>query len=136
MTPKQITFVSKRRELRLVDVPETIEIDSQGRQRRKPGVAYQFNRGQFVTNDPKLIKWLRAHRLYNDGIDGFIETATPAPDPSETLAAISGAAVELDGDEIARILAEEQEGWERPEVLISAQSALDRIAERQNGHGP
>lgn len=64
MLEKPVTFVSKRRELRVIVKPADRQFDESRRPIIIPGERVEFYGYKFATKDENLVKWLKQHPLY------------------------------------------------------------------------
>ena len=126
-----VTFIAKVRELRLVRSPGFRKVNDIGQSEQIKGVAYQFEDGVFRTDDPDILAWLRAHSAYH--VDFHEKGAEPdrIPDSSGVLGEVSEAAVAGDLKALQDILAVEQDGHQRPDVLSAAGAAVEALEKKR-----
>lgn len=97
--------------------------------------AVKFKNYEFETDHPKLIEWLRGHRLcgHPDIPSGFIEVQAPAgerePKEVDQLRAIVEAQADLEADKVNDVLELERETHNRPAIIQTAEAALRKLAE-------
>jgi len=92
----------------------------------------EFEHGLFRTDDPKLIEWLRQHRLYNNPT-GFWEMGAapdePRPTIDQQMKAIAEAAADGDLEGVEEVIQVENETHKRSSVLQVADAAATRLRE-------
>ena len=77
-------------------------------------------------------RWLAKHRLLNDIEDGFWSVDPVAPPVSEEeMRRITDASIDLDEGVLVELIRQESEGWNREQVLASAQHALERVKQER-----
>ena len=136
-----VLFTAARADLRLVKKPRRPVWGPDGEQvDLKPGQTFQFRDGMLRVGDDgvpledgtslareEALAWLRKHRLYGNPHDGFTEIAQAAPAVSEaelsTLLAASA-----DEEALERLIAEEEAGWAREELLRPARERMEQVA--------
>jgi hypothetical protein len=121
--------------LKLIRIARDVELNHRGqvvnRIEPAPGETpweVEFKRGQFKTDDPVLIEWLRDHP---DNGTFYVEQGVDEPRPlvGDQLAAIMSAAAQGDTEAIAAVMVEEKETHNRKVVLDAAAAALSGIAD-------
>lgn len=146
--PTGVIFASRRSELRLVVTPKRPVFGTPaggfvgGQVSQSEGITLAFRGGQLlVPHDGDVISeegtrvpaadvltWLRSHRLFGDAMGGFWEVHTAAPPVSkDEIERIVNAALALDVPALEAILAAEQTGWERDEVIDQVQATIGKI---------
>jgi hypothetical protein len=79
---KPVTFVSKKRELRIIVKPADRQYDEARRPIVIPGERVEFRGYKFTTDNEGLIKWLRRHPLFGSAFT----SNDPIPDkPTESV---------------------------------------------------
>jgi hypothetical protein len=136
-------YMSRRSELRLVKVP-TYPVFGPGGLKvgEQPGLTVEFKDGQFrVPHEGEVIlakgqrieagelnTWLQQHPLLHDLEGGFWKVDPVAPPVSqEEMEAITDAALELSEERLRQILTQEQQGWQREQILTTVQRTLDKL---------
>lgn len=127
LKPAMRFYASPFLELKLVMVPtDDVPVDQKGNTRRVQGKTLFFKEGRYETDEPQEIEFLANHvnreRLFRDVTDDL-----PKPPATEVLTAITRAAATQDRDEIIRLWQIETENWQRQDVLLAAQSALEAL---------
>lgn len=99
----------------------------------------RFDHSMFKTDNPKLIEWLRNHRLFNNPKDGFWELGAAPDEPRPTLdqqmTAIAEAAASGDLDVVEEVIEVENATHKRPSVLQVADAAATRLREFDSEQG-
>jgi hypothetical protein len=98
----------------------------------------EFKNFLFKTDHPKLIAWLRSHRLIDfDGPSGFYEADVAVeeqkPTLSEQMAAIIEAQGDFDVEKLQGVLETERETHNRPAIIQAAEAAVRKLAEVPSG---
>jgi hypothetical protein len=92
----------------------------------------EFAHNVFKTDNPKLIEWMRSHRLFNNPA-GFWEMGAAPDEPKPTLdqqmTAIAEAAASGDLPGVEAVISLENETHKRPSVLQVAEAAATRLRE-------
>lgn len=153
--PQTITFLSPRYPTQhLVRVPRYTTLDTFGRQKLvQAGVSYDFEDGQLTLRagqdllpdgpdgaERDAIEWLRAHRDYGTQI---LEVVEELPRPADFLKAVNSAVITLDDVSLRELIAEEEQGYKREDLLSAGRNALGMVEEAQaarsefeDGDGP
>lgn len=136
---KPTTFIAKCENLVLVVEPRFPRFNHLGlRIGNDPGKRVEFDRGEFTTDDPELIEWLRAHRNFNvPSNQGFYEVGNAPDEPRPTIAeqhaAIEGAVAERDVEALEAVVAEEKATHNREVVFAAARIAARALAGKVEG---
>jgi hypothetical protein len=129
MTKKKqpVTFIARRRNLRLVEVSAYTKPDARGQQESFPGISHQFVDGRLDVDDEDTLEWFRSHPLHGNSTEGFIELAPAVPAPDDELTEIGAAAEELDADRVQAVLDAEKDGHKRDIVIATATVTIKSI---------
>lgn len=124
-----VKFASRRSsELRLVLVPRRPVFGEGGlRIGQSEGLTAEFHGGFYESDDPDVVERLRRHSQLNHE---FVEVgAEPdrVPSSAPAIEAILKATAELDAVTLEEILAEEQNGHQREDVISAANAAIRRV---------
>jgi hypothetical protein len=138
-----VLFASRRTELRLVKSPRYPQYGPGGRQvGEHSGQTIPFRDGKLLVPkdapviledggklDPdEALEYLRSHRLYDDPHGGFWEVQMTAPPVSQAdLQRAMEMSARLDVDGLKAWLAEEQQGWNRPDVTGPLEQSITEI---------
>jgi hypothetical protein len=83
-----------------------------------------------IEDATELVAWLGKHRLNGNKEEGFWRVDTLAPAPTrEELQALMDAVQDFDEDRMQLILDQERAGWERADIIETAEKALARLRE-------
>ncbi len=137
------TYCSRRSELRLVRVPiRPIWGEGGVKRGETEGQRLVFRDGLLTVplegtvrldgnheaDAKEIVDWLDNHVLNGDANDGFWRVSRVAPAPSsQELSALMAAAVKLDTDFIEAFIETERGGWNREELIETAQGALEKV---------
>jgi len=146
-TDKTILYMSRRSELRLTKRPRrtvrnvhTGELegvtqgqyigfrDGQVRIPKTGTVEIQdtLDGGVFEVDAEEMHAWMRRHRLFGNRGEGFWVVDPTAPPVSQAeMQTMMTAALEVDVATLARIVEQEEQGWQREQILEPARKALD-----------
>lgn len=118
----------KATELRLVLKERHPIYDNAGlRLGNTDGITAEFKSGLFETDDPEVVALLRAHPGLNMT---FVEVgAEPdrVPSSGPMIERVMKATAELDAVALEEILAEERQGYDRPDVIAACEAAIRRV---------
>lgn len=146
-----IMFYAMRSELRLIKTPRRPIRGPDGESIDETrGVMVQFHDGVLriptdgtdvtLGNGDKepvdnILPWLESHRLFKDKHEGFWRADPAAPPPSMAeLTRLQEFALALDVDGLEAFLAQEEGGWNRPELVEIAKGTLERIEAAKQTH--
>lgn len=88
--------------------------------------------GEVEMDAEEVNAWLRRHRLFGDLFEGFFEVAPAVPAVStQEMNALMEAATSWDVEKLEQIIAEEEAGWGRPEIIEQARAAAARIRDAE-----
>lgn len=123
----EVTFRSRSPNQRVVlrpRRPETRDTNNRIITRAESGKSIQFEQGTYVTDDPGEIEALRNDPQFGNGY-GWVEET---PEPTDVLEEITNATAAGSSDVIEAIKAREEQGYQRPQVIAQADSALNALA--------
>lgn len=84
--------------------------------------------GESQIDAGELIEWLEGHRLYGNQFEGFWRVDPTAPPPSrDELQRLMDAAIALDEETLQKVIDQERAGWDRQDIITTAEKALERI---------
>jgi hypothetical protein len=132
-----VTFISKCPNLVVVVEPRFDRFNHMGiKIGQDRGRRLEFDRHRFTTDDPEIIKLLRAKPHYNvPNNQGFYEEGKAPDEPKPTLSsqleAIEAAAETGDVDALGEVISEEKATLNREAVFAPARAVLKAIAGRQ-----
>lgn len=132
--PEGIVFLSRRRELRLVMEPR-YPIHGQAGQKigETKGRSIQFMDGRYLTDDEEELAFLRGQQtahLRDDNTEGFWEVEPTAPAPTlEEQMAMMKAATSFNVELMRTMLAQEEAGWARPQLVEPLREGIAAIEE-------
>lgn len=138
-----VLFMSRRSELRLVKTPRyPIHGPSGQKVGEAPGEALAFRdgtlrvplEGSVRLEDGREVpagpirEWLEQHKLFTDREDGFWRIDPVAPPISrEEFDAMMDLVLELDAEKLEALIEQERAGWNREDLLASAERSLARV---------
>ena len=88
--------------------------------------------GEATMDAADLLSWLQTHRRFGDPNEGFVRVDPKAPPiGQEEQERLMKAATEWDVDTLQSIAEQERAGWQREQVIRSAEGAIERILEAE-----
>lgn len=144
-TLQTVRFLSEHGRFKLIRQPQGELILPNGKVTRnpaQPGVNYWFEHGELTVREGQdvladkinpdtgeiveqdALEWLRSHPDYGNR---FYEVEPVAPDPGPLYIQIGRLAAEADVDGLVALGDEENESWQRPEVLTAISDAIAGI---------
>lgn len=141
---REVVYAARREDLRLVHTPQYPRFGPQGQKigMNTPGVVIAFHGGNLripLTGEvetenggkfdaAELNEWLQSHKLFDDPYEGFIRLEASAPPPSaQEMKALIRLGQAFDREGLEDFIEQERAGWNRSELIESAQESLAGI---------
>lgn len=123
----EAVFRARGRGFRVVRVPERWWVE-EGMRQTSPAITFDFSpNGEFRTNDKRAVDYLQSLDSYRREFWLLGDEVDAVPSSEPVIAKIMALAIELDDDGIAELERQEQESYERADVLIACAQARRQV---------